>query len=110
MRAKRRTLAANIDLLIARRALVRAASIEHADVSALVAPYRQARLWWSEQGQCLPTSFALMEDLIAAGFAPNLVFAVRLGPFEAHCWVELHGLLVNETPERVRPFTPIMVI
>ncbi|MEW9856673.1 lasso peptide biosynthesis B2 protein [Novosphingobium sp. M1R2S20] len=110
VRVKTRTFVANIDWLVDRRTRGEAAAAERAEVASLVAGYRQARLWWSEQGHCLSTSLALMEDLISRGFAPNLVFAVRLGPFEAHCWVELEGLLVNETPERVRPFTPVMVI
>jgi hypothetical protein len=108
--AVRRPLAANIMRLCKLRELRDCRAPDPQVLGNLVASYQQARLVWSEQGRCLPTSLALMDDLIRRGFAPRFVFGVRLYPFEAHCWIELDGMLVCETPERVRSFKPIMVI
>lgn len=58
--------------------------------------------------QCLPRSLALASHLARLGLAPDLVFAVRLGPFAAHCWVECADLLANERYERARHFKPIL--
>lgn len=109
-RVRRRSLSNNVGGLQARRASNRSGSVDPAVVARVARAYRTAELLRSERGQCLPTSLALMDELIGLGMIPQLVFGVQLGPFQAHCWVELTGLLVSEQPERVRPFTPIMVI
>ena len=58
---------------------------------------------------CLSDSLALLRWL---GPAPGLrlIFAVKLDPFAAHCWVQLHELLINERPDVVEAFRPVRVI
>jgi hypothetical protein len=36
-----------------------------------------------------------------------LVFGVRTHPFEAHCWLEKDRVILDDTVEHVRWFTPI---
>lgn len=58
---------------------------------------------------CLSDSLALLRWL---GPAPGLrlIFGVKRDPFEAHCWVQLHELLINERPDQVAPFRAVRVI
>ena len=59
---------------------------------------------------CLPRSVAAAHALLASGVRPDLVIGVRLNPFNAHCWVQCEGALINESLDEVRNFTPILVI
>jgi len=36
------------------------------------------------------------------------VFGVRGAPFAAHCWVEIEGVPVNDDPDFVAPYVPIL--
>ena len=58
---------------------------------------------------CLSDSLALLKWV---GPAPGLrlIFGVKLDPFWAHCWVQLHELLINERPDVVEAFRPVRVI
>ena len=60
--------------------------------------------------RCLPRSIALASAMIANGFAPDLVLGVKLRPFEAHCWVQLGGLLVSDDLGTIAPFAPILIL
>lgn len=59
---------------------------------------------------CLFDSLALMYFLLDYEISPEWVFGVKTDPFEAHCWLELGGVLLNDTPEFVRDFSAIMVV
>jgi hypothetical protein len=109
----RQPLAACVSLIQSRRMALPLRAKPHPDDLAVLArlgqAYRQAALLWSEYEQCLGTSLALADDAIRIGEPAHLVFGVQTGPFQAHCWVEAHGLLVSERPDRVERFTPILV-
>lgn len=51
---------------------------------------------------CLEQSLALYFLLRRRGFAPNLRIGVQPLPFQAHAWVELDGVPVNENPDYTR--------
>lgn len=57
---------------------------------------------------CLPDSMALLHFLRSRNIACRLVLGVRLDPFEAHCWVQDHDMILGDTHERVACFTPIL--
>lgn len=59
---------------------------------------------------CLPRSLAFQALARRRGLATSLVFGVKTAPFEAHCWVQDDDLVLNDTVERVRIFTPILVV
>ncbi|MES2450686.1 MAG: lasso peptide biosynthesis B2 protein [Pseudomonadota bacterium] len=59
---------------------------------------------------CLGQSIAIAHDMLARGLRPDVVLGVRLGPFNAHCWVQCENRLVNDRFDMVRTFTPILVI
>jgi hypothetical protein len=59
---------------------------------------------------CLFDSLALLEFLARYNIYPTWVFAVRLEPWAAHCWVQYREFTFNEGVEEASRYTPIMVI
>ncbi|BBE32398.1 lasso peptide biosynthesis B2 protein [Sphingosinicella microcystinivorans] len=60
-------------------------------------------------GRCLPASLLLINFLRLGGIAADLVIGVRTHPFEAHCWVETGGKVLNDEICYCRSFSPIFV-
>lgn len=52
-------------------------------------------------------SLALIEYLSRYHVIPRVVIGVQLMPFASHTWVQEHAMVLNDTPEFVRQFTPI---
>ncbi|UIJ46345.1 lasso peptide biosynthesis B2 protein [Sphingomonas cannabina] len=75
-----------------------------------VAAFRGAEGIVSALDNCLTRSVAVSGRLLRQGVSTNVVIGVRLGPFNAHCWVQREGYLVNDRFDMVRMFTPILVI
>ncbi len=67
-------------------------------------------LWRSRQQRCLSISFATVEWLLRRGCRVELILGVRLHPFQAHCWTQCDGILINDTVDAVRNFTPILIV
>ncbi|MGU3500510.1 lasso peptide biosynthesis B2 protein [Mycobacterium sp. C31M] len=64
-------------------------------------PAREAPL------DCLPRSLALTRFLRMAGWPAEHVIGVALHPFEAHAWVELNGVAVDENVPALQRYTTI---
>lgn len=60
--------------------------------------------------RCLLKTVAMAIYLRRHGMQPTMVLGVTLNPFRAHCWLQSDAVLLNETPEVVRNFTPILVV
>lgn len=75
-----------------------------------MAAFRRADGIVSTLDNCLSQSVAVAGRLLKQGVRTNLVMGVRLGPFNAHCWVQRDDQLVNDRFDMVRMFTPILVI
>ncbi|NJO12382.1 MAG: lasso peptide biosynthesis B2 protein [Gammaproteobacteria bacterium] len=71
---------------------------------------RLRALLFSSRDHCLLDCLVCIEFLATRGYYPAWVFGVRTAPFQAHCWVQLGGLVLNDTVEHVRGFTPILVV
>lgn len=76
--------------------------------AARTALFVQARQLVPARDTCLPDSIALLHFLRSRNIACRLVLGVRLDPFEAHCWVQDHDMVLGDTHERVACFTPIL--
>lgn len=76
----------------------------------LLAVFDRLRLFYPRPYLCLFDSLALIHFLARFNLYPDWVFAVRADPFEAHCWVQADGVVLNDTVERVASLHPIMVI
>ena len=59
---------------------------------------------------CLLDSIAILKWLGPESAGASLVFAVKLDPFAAHCWVQNDQLLINDVLDTVASFTPVRVI
>ncbi|TCM13010.1 transglutaminase superfamily protein [Novosphingobium sp. PhB165] len=109
-RVRTRALAANIADVIRKRENLQPARDAAAALQGVASAYRHAGLIRSTRGRCLPTSMALMSDLAKAGVCARMVMGVQLGPFSAHCWVEVGSGLVCEDAGTVAPYVPILVV
>jgi len=76
----------------------------------LVAIFGRLRSLFPRRYLCLYDSLALIEFLAAYGIFPDWIFAVRLEPWAAHCWVQEAGYIFNEEVEEAEGYTPVMAI
>jgi len=76
-----------------------------------VAAYETLRpLVFTSRDKCLFDSLALVNFLAHEGIFPRWVIGVKTAPFGAHSWVQSEGIVLNDLHERVRKFTPILVV
>ena len=52
----------------------------------------------------------MVHFLAAEGIQPDWVFGVKTEPFDAHCWVQHGDVVLNDAPDRVRQYSPILVV
>jgi len=77
---------------------------------AVAAAFERSNRLIRSHDQCLARSVGLASSLVAAGISAELVIGVRVRPFAAHCWVQREEWLVNDRHDRVRAYTPILVL
>lgn len=80
---------------------------DDAEISRLVQRFRQLRILMPRSGRCFVQSFLLLRLLRKRGVAAQWIFGVRTYPFEAHCWIEWQGRVLNDWADHVRWYTPI---
>jgi hypothetical protein len=66
--------------------------------------------WIPFQGACLYRAFFLLNFLRREGLGAHWVFGVRTWPFGAHCWLQAGDLVLDDDLDRVRRYTPILVV
>jgi len=76
----------------------------------VVRAFEHARVLRSPADKCLPRSLAIALCLARHGVHADVVLAVKLGPFAAHCWAQADGEVLNDTAEEVALYTPILVV
>jgi hypothetical protein len=64
----------------------------------------------TSEDRCLNDSLALLHFLAAQGLFPHWVIGVRARPFAAHSWVQCSEVVLNDFPEHVRQYRPILVV
>lgn len=74
----------------------------------LVSRFLALRPLYPRDYNCLFDSLALSRFLRARCASGDWVFGVRGAPFAAHCWVEIEGVPVNDDPDFVAPYVPIL--
>jgi len=70
--------------------------------------FRTMRYLFPRSYLCLFDALALLHFLSSYNIRPTWVFGVSSEPFQAHCWLQLGEVVLNDTLERTRAFTPIM--
>jgi len=88
----------------------RPSAMPHDALRELVAIFHYLRPFYLRKYLCLYDSLALVEFLAVYRSYPQWAFGVTAEPFGAHCWVQEHDLVLNDTVERVTRYTPIMII
>jgi hypothetical protein len=66
--------------------------------------------FFSAYDACLRNSLTLAEYLARHRMYPTWVFGVNMEPWRAHSWLQEGPLVLNDTVEHVRGFTPILTI
>ena len=84
--------------------------VEHETLRQLLAIFHHLRPFYGRKYLCLFDSLALIEFLAYYRLYPQWVFGVIAEPFGAHCWVQNGQYILNDRPEHVRRYTPIMVV
>lgn len=93
--------------LLARRGRPRSDS---AIADRIVRSFEHARILRTAANRCLPRSIALAVRLAARGAPVNVVIAVKLAPFAAHCWAQADDVVLNDSVEEVQRYTPLLVL
>ena len=105
-----RKLAFVLDRLARRKAAIRPRAADRREISRTGAAYRAATTLMSANDLCLPHSVAVARNLYRRNIPASFVIGVIARPFQAHCWVQVEDVLVNDRLDTVRDFTPILVI
>jgi len=86
------------------------AATPSARAEALASAFQTWRPWIPFQGLCLYRSFLLRDALRRRGEAAWWVFGVQTWPFEAHCWLQIGDVVLDDAAERVAAYTPILAV
>jgi len=76
----------------------------------LCAAYERSSVHITRNDRCLPRSLAMARHLLSLGIVPDLIFAVMVRPFQAHCWFQYGNHVLNDRLDNVRNFTPILIV
>lgn len=82
-------------------------ALDEEGIACLVQDFRQLRLFLPRSGRCFIQSWLLLRLLRRRGVAAQWIFGVRTYPFEAHCWIEWQGRVLNDWAEHVHWYSPI---
>jgi hypothetical protein len=105
-----RGLAVALRTTAARKARVRVRASDPATLEREVAASHLCALLVRSHDQCLVRSLALVRRLAVRGERADLVIGVRVRPFSAHAWVQRDNLLLNDSCDGVRGYTPILIL
>ena len=79
-------------------------------VARELAILRAMRLVCPGVRRCLPRALLTRAYLRRRGIRLDLVLGVRTHPFDAHCWLQLGDLLVDDRLDHVRAYSPVVVL
>ncbi|QSR19458.1 hypothetical protein CA833_20030 [Novosphingobium sp. KA1] len=80
------------------------------DPNSILVAFDRALLLFPRKDRCLPDALALYPLLKCQNPATRIVFGVRTDPFQAHCWVQIGAIAIQQDIEVVRSFQPILAI
>jgi hypothetical protein len=93
------------------RGLQSGSRVSEAQLQQLVAAFSTLRpFFFTAKDACLFDTLSLSEFLAGCGVFPRWVFGVQSRPFGAHCWLQLDGVVLNDSVDHVKRYTPIMVV
>lgn len=96
-------------LVDAERAAPQGAS-EPGQVVAAARVFRRLLPWAPFQGECLFRSLMLRAYLRRCGLSATWVIGCQTWPFEAHCWLQIGPLVLDDTADHAASFTPLLAL
>lgn len=90
------------------RAFAQWSNFDFSRARALTATFMAYRPLFPIKYRCLFDSLALADYLARYRIFPTWVFGVRMDPFAAHCWIQHDTVVLNDSMDHIRNFTPIM--
>ncbi|MFT4250953.1 MAG: lasso peptide biosynthesis B2 protein [Caulobacter sp.] len=72
--------------------------------------FLRLRLWVPFDGACLMRSYMMLRYLRLCGHDAAWVIGVRTWPFVAHCWLQAGDTVLDDDPERLVAYSPILVV
>ncbi|QYF87060.1 lasso peptide biosynthesis B2 protein [Brevundimonas sp. PAMC22021] len=81
-----------------------------ASVARLTSAFVRRLPWDPAQGSCLYRAWLLRRILQSRGEEAAWVFGVRTWPFGAHCWLQIGEFALDDDPDRIAQYTPIMAV
>ncbi|MCM8732399.1 lasso peptide biosynthesis B2 protein [Hephaestia sp. GCM10023244] len=88
----------------------RSAAKYDTDLQRLIDAYYAARPFFPARPICRLDALALRGFLRGRGVSAQFVLGVRLDPFIAHSWVQVTEIAIGEAHDRIRQFTPMLVV
>lgn len=79
-------------------------------ISRLTAGFADLLPWDPAQGACLYRAWLLRRILQSRRQGAVWVFGVKTWPFGAHCWLQVADYVLDDDPDRVALYTPIMAV
>ena len=79
-------------------------------IARLTAGFVRRLPWDPAQDACLYRAWVLRRILQSRGQTATWVFGVRTWPFGAHCWLQCGDAVLDDDPDRVAHYTPIMAV
>ncbi|WP_156842955.1 lasso peptide biosynthesis B2 protein [Novosphingobium aquimarinum] len=76
----------------------------------LSAAFEVSDFVFGRNDRCLPRAIALIRRCLRLGHNAHLVIGVRINPFTAHCWVQQGSLVIGDSIDVARIYTPICVL
>jgi Transglutaminase-like superfamily len=80
-------------------------------VDQLLRIFNHLRLWaYTATDACLLDTLTLADFLRRYGLTSTVVIGVRTSPFGAHAWAQWESFVLNDTPDHVRRFRPLLAL
>lgn len=93
------------------RAVSEESSLNLSHAIELLSVFRRMRGYiFAVRNRCLLHALLLTKFLMRYDQRPTWVIGVRTAPFAAHSWVQHAHFVLDTTPEKVCPYTPILAI
>ena len=86
----------------------RLSEVDPAAISRAEYTIAMAAALYPGRAACLERSLTLYWYLRRRGVAVDFRMGVQMYPFLAHAWLELEGHAINDVPEHVKRFVPIL--
>ncbi len=81
-----------------------------ARLDAALLAFGKLRPLYPKPYRCLLDALGLLHFLARRRLYVDWVFGVQAQPFGAHCWLERRGMVLNDSIEYARQFSPIMIV